>query len=524
MITSVYLSNNNIQAVTGRQKGQSLIIEQICEMKIPEGSLINGVITSEEELREELEDFWKQYNLPKRDVALVVSSFQFISKSLQLPKMPAARLKDVLVNEFADARRLQDCLYDYMDVTKNKKSEIRDIVGIMVERNFVTSYVEMFERMGIKLSSFSSSYMAEIQMLRHLSQADEATRIVLLMDGDNLTTILWEEGLCVYHNRVRLFSDHGTADLGVEIVQCVNRMIQFHQTRQRERIEAQEKAIEEKDKNNPKKPGTAEIQETVHTTTISGIYLGGIPEEDHLYCFQGLQTLGMPVEYLENGGSVQMPPEDLSGYFCDFFTAIGNLYPGLNLLKQYRKFKQENDRLRMILRKLMPIFVTFGICAVICLAIWIPNWLKQRKLNDINEYLNDPVNIAQVQKSDDLSQENDWLLKRIKEAQSAGIAIDSYPILNSEVEQEIAKCAGDNVTIQISSFYADNGGLTMETTAENAEDINKFIETLRRSELFWKVEYTGYSYVEGRDKYNINVTCYLESQTEETTGQEDENK
>lgn len=66
MITSVYLSNNNIRAVVGQSSGKRIRIRNVYSRQIQEGSLINGVITNESQLSEELAAFWSENQLPKK--------------------------------------------------------------------------------------------------------------------------------------------------------------------------------------------------------------------------------------------------------------------------------------------------------------------------------------------------------------------------------------------------------------------------------------------------------------------------
>ena len=77
MTTSVYLSNNNINAVVGSGGGK-IRVKRVCSTQIPEGSLINGIITNEADLAEQLKEFWAANKLPKKDVSLVINSSQFV--------------------------------------------------------------------------------------------------------------------------------------------------------------------------------------------------------------------------------------------------------------------------------------------------------------------------------------------------------------------------------------------------------------------------------------------------------------
>jgi hypothetical protein len=45
--------------------------------------------------------------------------------------------------------------------------------------------------------------------------------------------------------------------------------------------------------------------------------------------------------------------------------------------------------------------------------------------------------------------------------------------------------------------------------AENVDDINKFIREMNNGKIFNQVDYTGYSYDEQTELWDIHVTCTL---------------
>lgn len=56
MQTCVYMSNRRIQAAVGNAKKGSISVKRLYETLAPEGCIINGVITAEEELAAHLKE------------------------------------------------------------------------------------------------------------------------------------------------------------------------------------------------------------------------------------------------------------------------------------------------------------------------------------------------------------------------------------------------------------------------------------------------------------------------------------
>ena len=71
MVTSVYLSNNTVRVLEGTGGRSSLAVGRICELQLPEGCLINGVITNAQGLEAELKEFWAENKLSKKNIMLV---------------------------------------------------------------------------------------------------------------------------------------------------------------------------------------------------------------------------------------------------------------------------------------------------------------------------------------------------------------------------------------------------------------------------------------------------------------------
>ena len=62
MKTTVYLSNHRVQIAVGEAKKSKIKIQNLVQFDLREGSLINGVITSEDGLKHQLEKAWESHD------------------------------------------------------------------------------------------------------------------------------------------------------------------------------------------------------------------------------------------------------------------------------------------------------------------------------------------------------------------------------------------------------------------------------------------------------------------------------
>ena len=87
MSTIVYLSNQQVQVVTGSPGKAKIRIEQSFEAQAPEGSIINGIVMDTEAFAEFMKEFFRMNKLPTKDVTLVVNSSKFVGKTIEMPAM-----------------------------------------------------------------------------------------------------------------------------------------------------------------------------------------------------------------------------------------------------------------------------------------------------------------------------------------------------------------------------------------------------------------------------------------------------
>ena len=230
MVTSVYLSNNTVRVLEGTGGRSSLAVGRICELQLPEGCLINGVITNAQGLEAELKEFWAENKLSKKNIMLVIGSSQFTVKELDLPNMSSRKLLDMLPREMADAERKEAPLCDYMYLRKQEKKGAMHIIGAMVERSFLDEYVQLFQRLGISIEGIQMVRTSMLSVFAYLPELSGKTCIIQILDGNNLTSILLIEGAYRYSTRVRLFNEEGTPEFAREIARNVSTIIQFNST------------------------------------------------------------------------------------------------------------------------------------------------------------------------------------------------------------------------------------------------------------------------------------------------------
>lgn len=476
MVTSVYLSNNTVRVLEGAGGKSSISVGRICEMQLPEGCMINGVITNAAGLEAELKDFWAENKLSKKNVMLIIGSSQFTVKELELPKMSSRKLLDMLPREMADAERKEAPLCDYMYLHKRDKKNSMHIIGAMVERNFLDDYVQLFKKLGIWLEGIQMVRTSMLSVFALLPELADKTCIVQTLDGNNLTSILLVKGSYRYSTRVRLFNEEGTPEFAREIARNVSTIIQFNST------------------NKESEP-------------IKEFCIGGLKERAD--CISAVESLGLKEFNLSLKAKLDLPDGEEARDYLPELGAFASRDRGINFYTPYKKNPARRKAVGEAIHYAIPGLVVLGVCAVICGGLFFINTLKQTELDELDAYLMDVNNIEMSMEADRLSAELALLKKKTSSAQTMEEAIGSYPKVNGQVTDTVIACGGSTVEIEVQSYLAETGTLSLLATAANVTEINAFIDRLEMSNLFERVEYTGYTYLEEARVYNINVVCYL---------------
>lgn len=482
MSTIVYLSNNSIKVLIGEQKKKGVQVNHIYLTIAPEGSIINGIVTDQEEFSNHLREFWEKNHLPKKGISLVINSSQFINRTIKLPEMADKEVLNYISREFSDVERTKDPVYNFF--TLSKDGQTKKIFATMVERSFLDEHVQMFSSLGISIGSIDSANGCAIRILQQLSRIQKKTCIVQLLDDMNMTNFLFINGIYEYSSRSRIFNDRGTIGFGVEVARAVSNLLQFAQAQH-------------------------------FMDKITDVYLGGIFDDELSFCEQSIYNVDemLSVDILDGTGTVFLK-ENLDGYkkFSNCVYAVGGLIPlkkQLDLYTQYLRNPEKEKKRKKTIKSMIPIFVLLGIALVISIGLGTRYMVLKGRLDKLQAYNKNTSIVNTGKQYDDLKEKESTLEKKLDKINQLNENIKSYPIADSKVIQVLEKCADSYADIEITSFEAETGILQVLTTAKDVDKIHQYVLALRSEKIFKDVDYTGYNYLEDSKVYQINVICYL---------------
>ena len=291
-LTSLYLCSRTVYAAVGSPTARGARITAAASTQLPEGCLINGVITNEADLAEALKAFFADNKLPTGRVALIAGGSQFMHRIMELPAMSEKKRLAVLSHELSSSGAETTApLDDYMLLSRDAKTRTDTVLATRVEQSVIAGYDALAKDAGFKLTCIDLGLAAPIKAVRTIPALQNDTFVVLQFDDDTISACLFVQGQYTYSTRSRLFNPRGTAESGTEIAQKLSGLIQFHIASKSEH-------------------------------QIDTVYFAGADAKDFTVCRPGCEALALKVEQFPDSPTVSLPKGTV---LADVLYAAGNL-------------------------------------------------------------------------------------------------------------------------------------------------------------------------------------------------------
>ena len=280
--------------------------------------------------------------------------------------------------------------------------------------------------------------------LRGLSQLKtyaNKTAIFLFFEDSGVTSILYKNGVYLYSTRSRIFSERGTLDFGTEIVRNISGIIQFYAT-------------------------------TTSGIPITDIYYAGCMEDDFEVCLDGIHMMNLQAALLQVDAvyETQGNPEDwlvCAGALVDDKTKQVNLY---------QKWKKSGGMDKVVekesfVKHIVPPVITLAVCMALFGAVSVWNLLESKKIDDINDWINDSQIQQQYQEADEVMKESERLVEQKQQVEQMKQNLATYPDLDADIIARIVDVSGSNMNVEVKSMDAETGLLTFHAVSSAVIDI-----------------------------------------------------
>lgn len=205
------------------------VVIQDCERySLPQGVLINDVVTDEEQFWQVLREIKARYGPCAGRIHLVLGSNQIVTKVMQVPKMTGKQLLSLVKMELEHYKTEEkEMIYDYSVIRKNGENEGATILGAAIERGVTEIYEKLFAECGMKVVSVDIALNALLHLVECIPELEGQTYLLSVLDGRNMMTVLYIDGIYRHTARSRFLHERGSAELLKEAVKEIAAMANF---------------------------------------------------------------------------------------------------------------------------------------------------------------------------------------------------------------------------------------------------------------------------------------------------------
>jgi len=462
--TILYINNDKVSILQAkRRKGEINVINSL-EYQLDQGSVVNGVLININEIRQIIKN-----NEKILDNAIVVLN----SSNIQIKKLEHPGLKGVQFNNYLKKEFFlpEDGSIIY-GVSSRKIGKTYESLFMGVPREFIQKYLELFKEAGITVGGFEILQKGMANFVKTRKNLADQTFVLSLIEGNNLISVLIENGEYVLTERSRLMSEVFSDAFLDELLLKLSSLIQFNQSQKSPYV-------------------------------ISSGYYVGLPA-DNLKRLQdkgaenniGLDLIG----FIGRSGLGQAALT----HFCCYMGLMKNKND-IDLLKNYKKQIKVKRKIQWgMLAVAVALFIAAGAFA----------WIKTNNTNteleniDLTQKITAPKYKGKLEELF-VKQKMITNLPVIKDelTLAIGTGIDKKTFTSSKLAT-ILKEADKLVTISSIEEDGLTKSLTIKGFGSNEFSSSQFIGKLNKTDLFTQVNYSGYV-SNGDNEYTFSVVCIL---------------
>ena len=230
-MNSFYCSPTQIKIVMGNSDSKIVKVDNYAITVIPDGAMINGIITDEEAMTNALASLASEYALDKDESHLVIDSNSIMVKTMDVPPVSENQVLEFIEREFNQYGEEQDDaekVYDYTVINPKAVSGGATVMAVSASKDFINSYRTAFVSAGINLKGINIGANALIKLGHFIPQLQSGTFVLAIVDEKNLAFTLFNEGEYSLTNKYRLLNMIGTPEWQGEIGDNLSSMIQFN--------------------------------------------------------------------------------------------------------------------------------------------------------------------------------------------------------------------------------------------------------------------------------------------------------
>lgn len=489
MKSSIYVSSEKIELLGYVKSGKRVSVKDYAQVPLPEGAMINGMITDHAALVEALGALRAQRPALFADAALLVDGSSILSKRVLVPKLNAWQYDRLIRDEFGSAMENTDHLICGYQKLGGKPEAI---LAVAVDRGQVESYLATFQDAGIKLSAIRVGVQAVLNFVDHHPDLQKQTFVLNLIEGVSVMSMVFDNGVNVFMSRTRLYS------------------------------EDQEQFVQSMHSN---LSGLMQFNASQNLGRITHSYYLGLKTEDLVAIreanadptvrFETLNIYSVPAD------AEKLPPDAHLSYFG---AALGEA--SVDLARSYRTADKLRKRQQPRKRWLLGLIALLAVLMIPIGFLAYQNFNMMGMNGEVRDFLNDPYNLALIDEIGIVEIRTGMVNRVFTQMTQKEAAQKDHVQLTMGMLDLITDTWSDRVTVERIEYTAATGVMRVNARAIADEDPSAYVDAIRHRALnstTFGIRDVGTSGLIGKPEvgYTFFIEVYFYNMTPEPAEEEE---
>ena len=241
MDNTFYCSPNTLNMIIGSATSTSIHVEDFRQVPLPEGAMINGIITNVEAMCEFLDTIAKEYHLQNGATGsnpllsnksrVIVQASNIVTKIMEVPAVDEAQVKEFIAQEFTqyedNPSERANLLFDYTVLNQIGPQGGVEILAANAGRDLVEDYVRAFSQATYNVEQVGIGVEALIKLVALIPTLTGKTYLLVQVEPSRQTITMFLDGTFRIFNGYRLTGEEGSDAWVAGVGQNLASMLQF---------------------------------------------------------------------------------------------------------------------------------------------------------------------------------------------------------------------------------------------------------------------------------------------------------
>lgn len=241
MENTFYCSPHNLNMLMGSASNSGIFVEDFRQVPLPDGAMINGIITNVDIMCDFLDTIAKEYHLQNgasganpllaNKSRIVIQASNIVTKIMEVPPIDDAQIREFIKREFTqyeDTSGSEDTtLYDYTVLNQIGPQGGVEILAASAGREMIEDYRRAFEQATYNVEQIGVGVEAIIKLVGLLPALTGKTYMLSQVESSRQTVAMFVDGTFRLFNGYRLTGEVGSDVWVGEIGQNLASMLQF---------------------------------------------------------------------------------------------------------------------------------------------------------------------------------------------------------------------------------------------------------------------------------------------------------